>query len=307
MKLSVQTAPILDLFGIDEGFRMIREAGFEAVDLNIDHCLSYSDIINGRCGGFFAQSDDQILEACRPYREAAEKYGVTFTQAHAPFPNRVPGADATNEFVLRAVKKTVMCCGFFGCGNLVVHPAHNRDNHSISLQDEWDYNLAMYAALIPDLKRYGVTCCLENMFWSHRGKIMASACADSAEANRYIDTLNGIAGERLFGFCLDVGHALLVGRDVHDFILELGDRLQALHIHDNNGLTDEHLFPYMGLTDWNRFCMGLGEAGYRGDLSFETFNGIQTFDHALAPHLLKLLGATGQLFRERIQESRHGL
>lgn len=302
MKLSVQTAPILEQFGIDKGFEMIRDAGFEAVDWNIDVWLPYADIIHGVHTGVFSRSDEEILAACRPYKEAAQRCGLSFTQAHAPFPNRVVGDDESTAFVLRAVQKTIMCCGEMGCKNLIVHPAHNRDVQSISLQDEWDFNIRMYTALIPDLKKYGVTCCLENMFWGWRGKIMQSACDTPYEAVRYIDTLNEIAGERLFGFCLDIGHAMLVGQDVYAFVMELGDRLQALHVHDNNGLEDQHRFPYMGITDWNRFCQALKDVGYRGDLSFETCHSMEEFDNALAPEMLSLLSATGRLFRSRIQD-----
>ena len=46
MKIAVQTGGILDHFGIDEGFRIIKEAGFDAVDFNIDHCLSGYNIKN---------------------------------------------------------------------------------------------------------------------------------------------------------------------------------------------------------------------------------------------------------------------
>ena len=35
------------------------------------------------------------------------------------------------------------------------------------------------------------------------------------------------------------------------------------------------------------------EIGFSGTMSFETFNGLKTFDPALAPELLRLLNATG--------------
>ncbi len=300
MLLSVQTAPILDKFGIDEGFAMIAEAGFQGVDFNIDHTLPGGQIRAHELHGFFDQTDEEMLEAARPYKEAAEKYGIKFVQAHAPFPNNV-GVDATNEYVLNAVKKTIMIMGYVGCPKLVVHPGFLPYDQRLDKAEEWDFNIKMYSALIPDLKKYGVTCCLENMFTRHRGKIMQAICSDPAEAVRYIDTLNEIAGEKLFGFCLDTGHVNLLGHDQYELIKTLGDRIVCLHVHDNDGLADEHLFPYMGIIDWDGFCRGLKEIGYAHDFSFETFRGIETFDLALAPQLLSLLHATGELFVSRIQ------
>ena len=73
-------------------------------------------------------------------------------------------------------------------------------------------------------------------------------------------------------------------------------------MHDNNGVEDEHLFPYMGIIDWDRFCRGMKEIGFHQTMSFETFNALKTFDPALTPELLRLLHATGRLFASRIEE-----
>ena len=122
-----------------------------------------------------------------------------------------------------------------------------------------------------------------------------------AEANRYIDYLNNLAGEKVFGFCLDVGHALLVGKEIYSTIQEIGRNLVALHVHDNDGRNDQHLFPYMGVMDWDRFVKGLKDAGYKGALSFETFNAIHVIDDELAQDALKFLGSVGRLFVKRIE------
>jgi sugar phosphate isomerase/epimerase len=51
------------------------------------------------------------------------------------------------------------------------------------------------------------------------------------------------------GICLDLGHAhMTVG--VSDAITVLGSRIVSLHVHDNHGLKDEHLWPGDGNIDW---------------------------------------------------------
>lgn len=51
------------------------------------------------------------------------------------------------------------------------------------------------------------------------------------------------------GVCLDVGHAhITVG--VADAIATLGSRIASVHVHDNHGLKDEHLWPGEGTIDW---------------------------------------------------------
>jgi len=144
-------------------------------------------------------------------------------------------------------------------------------------------------------------CCLENMIAWNRGVGKDYICADPEEAVRYVDALNEIAGEKLFAFCLDVGHTNVVSRDLYQVIVRLGDRIQALHVHDNSGHNDQHKFPYMGTLPWDDFCRGLHDIGFKGHLSFETFRTMLEFPYDLAPQLLKLLHATGELFARRIE------
>jgi len=51
------------------------------------------------------------------------------------------------------------------------------------------------------------------------------------------------------GVTLDLGHAhLTVG--IPEAIATLGKRIVSVHVHDNHGLTDEHLWPGDGTIDW---------------------------------------------------------
>ena len=51
------------------------------------------------------------------------------------------------------------------------------------------------------------------------------------------------------GVCLDLGHAnITVG--VAEAFAVLGDRIASMHVHDNHGTKDEHLWPGEGSIDW---------------------------------------------------------
>ena len=71
---------------------------------------------------------------------------------------------------------------------------------------------------------------------------------------------------------------------------------------DNDGYEDQHLFPYTGIIDWNRFCDGVRDSVYRGDLSFETFNGLNQYPAELALPALRLAASAADYFRSRILE-----
>ena len=302
MKISVQTGGIQEHIGVDACYRMIRNAGFDAVDVNLDHLLTPAEIRMKKQGEAFKGSDEEILAYFRPWKEAAEKYGLENYQAHAPFPSYI--VDPTGEYnayLMHVLEKTIMGCAYIGCRCLIIHPFFLGYSDQVDDATEWETNVARYAALIPAAKRYGVTICLENMFKEHKGKIYAACCSDIDTACRYVDTLNEMAGEKVFGFCLDTGHLLLTSQEIKMAMLQLGGRIEAFHVHDNNGCEDQHLAPYMGRLDWKRFEEGLQEIGYAKTLSFETFNVMNVVDRELWPQALKFIEQAGRMFARRVE------
>jgi sugar phosphate isomerase/epimerase len=60
------------------------------------------------------------------------------------------------------------------------------------------------------------------------------------------------------GVCLDLGHAhITVG--VAEAIGTLGKRIASVHVHDNHGEKDEHLWPGDGTIDWPAAVSALKE------------------------------------------------
>ena len=286
-RISVQTDGIFQPFGPDKGMRLIGGAGIDCVDLDLIY-IPGASIRKGVIEGAFTLPEERFMEeVIRPIRDAGEKYGVGFGQAHAPFPSWVPLNEEMNVFLMRAVKMCLEACRYLDCPYLVVHPAFADYVNRLDGEAEHELNIRLYSALIPEAKRTGVRILLENMFTSWRGKRMEAE-------------LNAIAGEELFGFCYDCGHAALLGKDQEKAILTLGRRLLALHLHDNDGVSDSHRFPYFGIVDWEAVLRALHEIGYGGTLNFETSSELDAHDPALIPKLLELLGETGRLFASKM-------
>ena len=55
-----------------------------------------------------------------------------------------------------------------------------------------------------------------------------------------------------------------------DEVRRLGNYVKVLHIHDNLGDKDAHLFPTFGSLDWQDFANSLSETGFLGVFSLET-------------------------------------
>ena len=303
IRIAVQTGGPEELLGIDGAYRLISEAGFDGVDANIDHLLSGRDIWERRLSPAFEAKGKAALAYFKPWKDAAEKYGLDNYQAHAPFPSYVAGEDGGyNEKLIGMLKTCLMGCDYIGCRRLIIHPFFLGYNDQMTPEREWEVNLERYSALIPAAKEYGVTICLENMFTGHNHKIYSACCSDITTACAYIDELNRRAGAKCFGFCLDTGHLLLLGKDIKNSMTQLGDRIEAFHVHDNNGLDDQHLAPYMGVLDWERFIEGLRAIGYDKTMSFETFNVFNVMHPEVACEMLRVIEKTGRMFARRAAE-----
>ena len=299
LKIGVQSSHWYDEKHPEESMKLIHDCGFESIDYNIHLFFLPKSIRANERSEFFEQSIDEILDHYRPLKAAAERWQVEIGQLHAPFPLHIEGNDELNDYLIMTVEKSCAVSQFLNCPAVVVHPFIHKDKET-----ERQVNLTMYRRMIPFAKRYGVKLCLENLYSDFNGRPIEGCCADAAEACWYIDTLNAEAGEEIFGFCFDIGHANLVGRNVLEFIRTLGPRLTILHIHDNMGEKDSHLIPctqwYPGGVDWDSFIQGLKEIGYRGPLAFETFRGINLLPEDVHEEGLKLVSASGRSFRRRI-------
>jgi len=302
--IGVQTGGIEEIFGVDETYRLVKECGFDAVDVNLDHLFGGNEIRKMERSPVFDAEGEELLSYFKPWKEAAAKYGVVNYQAHAPFPSCLPEpTNGYNDYLLEVLKKTIIGCAYIGCRRLVVHPFFMDYKHMLEPQEEWELNIKSYAALIPTAKEYGVTICLENMFTTFRAKRFEAVCSDIDTACRYIDTLNEMAGERIFAFCLDTGHLLLLGKDIKQAMIKLGDRIECFHVHDNNASEDQHMPPYTGKLDWDRFVEGLKAINFQKTMCFETFYIWTYIDPKLGISILRYIADCGRRFAERAAEA----
>jgi sugar phosphate isomerase/epimerase len=302
MKLSIQTHGATDIIGTDAGFAAIKAAGFDAVDLDLSYAYKWEDLVSGKKSDYY--DDANIYAYANEMKTVAAKYGIEFAQAHAPAPLYTKNSPEGSKNVQDDVRKCIEVCEYVGCPRLVIHPLFDGGTRypSMTKEQEYEANMRFYTSIIPLLKKHKVVCCLENMWgqdWKSK-KIYTAVCSDINETIRYIDELNAIAGERCFGFCLDIGHLLLVGQDPCYWIECLGERLETLHTHDNDGVHDEHIIPYMGCANWDRFVLGLRKIGYKGNLSFETADFNLRYPKELIPATLNIIGSIGKYLISRI-------
>ncbi len=128
--------------------------------------------------------------------------------------------------------------------------------------------LKNYVSSMKELVRYarqfGIRVMLENTPFE-RGKPISQL----RDIKYILDRVPGLK------FHLDVGHANTVGGTpaVLKFINTFKSKLLHLHIHDNNGVKDEHLPLGEGNIEYEKVVRALKKTGFDRTISFEVFFG----------------------------------
>lgn len=113
--------------------------------------------------------------------------------------------------------------------------------------------------LMPYCIEKGVRICLEDLFDMPGEDVL-----------EVWDRLFARYPAEFLGLCFDSGHAnMLWGNQMTEIIRKYGDRLYAIHLHDNNGAVDFHMIPGTGRIDWERVMEALAESTYEGPLVLE--------------------------------------
>lgn len=255
------------------GFFTLKECGFDACDFQLGWYFGasgpFADVMNVR--------DEDVVAYFSEMKSKADEAGIEVFQTHGSFSGQVssyPGGSA--EYVRRA-ELDFIATKTLGAKYCIQHPYINLNRrYDVCREQSIREAITVYREYIPALEKTGVICCLENM---HHGDIVYKhrCCTTLSRAQEMADMCDEL-GEH-FAICLDVGHCTCTEDDPIEAVHICGDRLVALHTHDNDGMWDLHQFPYAAhgkppklepqRIDWTAFMQALKEVGYSGTLNFE--------------------------------------
>lgn len=284
MKLSTQTSRAFGKLGEDAGLKLLADAGYDALDISM-----FSMCCDPEC----VWQQEDYREHAAALRKKCEDYGMYFNQGHSPFSYKFNEEGVFENRFMPDTIRSIEVAGLLGVRNLVVHPLHHFV-YAGHAQEIFEKNMEFYRSLIPYAEAAGVKISLENM-WQRdpiRKYIVDDTLADPAEMNAYIDELNSFSP--VFNACLDIGHVVLVGRDPAEVIRTIGGRLEALHVHDNNYLADQHTVIGHGRIDYNAVIQALHDIGYKGEFTYEADAFFANFELAEFPLAAKFMQDVGR-------------
>lgn len=296
MKLSVCTGYLEARFGYERAFEMIKNAGFDALDYNIDDWWDGSDekIKTLHC---FGKSEDEIYEYYGKRYECAKALGLEVGQTHSVF-----GPKAYLEhrdIYMDVTRKNILATSVLHSKYTVIHPIITPGRIVDEKYDEChELNLEFFRSLIPDLAKHGVKLAIEPMWARDAEKnIRACVCSRPEEILQFLDEL----GEEHFCACPDLGHIELTKADTGDtvggVIRKLGSATKIIHAHEITKNLDAHTKPYTyaGVMDWADIGAALHEVGYDGTFNFEVGgNYYAPYTDSLMPEALRHLAEIGK-------------
>ena len=145
---------------------------------------------------------------------------------------------AIRDATMRLHVDTIRFAAEIGAHQVVLHPGFS-GSPAFDKAEARSRARAATEALIAVAKPLGIKLAFENV--GYHGSSIYSFEEFSVALEGLDDTV---------GYLIDTGHAHINGWDIPKLIRRVSGRLYGLHIHDNDGLSDQHLPIYGGNIEW---------------------------------------------------------
>lgn len=183
--------------------------------------------------------------------ELARKAGLYVENIHTDFKNtNLLWEDKLGwEDILNRYLSNVDDCYVHQIPTMVIHLTMGKNPPKMN-----PLGIERYKRLIERAEQKHINIAIENMRYTE-----------------YLDyVFSSINSDRL-KFCYDSGHENCFSKK-GDLLDKYGDKLVALHLHDNDGIDDQHRIPGEGTIDWETITSKLKQANYKGSISIEVSN-----------------------------------
>ena len=254
MKIATSTGDLreyLDWNDAAEAIRLLAQCGFKHIDLNMYHSFAEDS----------ALCSDDWREWAEGIRRAGAEANVDFVQAHGSDGCFAAGEERDRR--VEILRREMHVCQMLGIPKIVVHGVWRRGGCREEFMAE---NARFYRELLTTAEETGVCVCTENICRQNLPEYYIFEGSDFNELRERLDR------HPLFGCCWDVGHANCHGVDQYKCIMEMGDGLKAVHIHDTNFGVDSHMAPFNGSVSYDAVINGLLDAGFAGYFTLESYS-----------------------------------
>lgn len=257
MKLSTSTNMLFERIGMEPveqktAIRLCADAGYEVLDFCFHDLITYKSPF----------LEDEWEQYTQLMIETALKEGITYGQGHAnvyDFLN--PKSD--HEFHQKVMKRCILASERMGIPWLVIHPSTDF-SAAAPVRESKALNAAYISRLAEFAGKHHVGIAVENMWDLH----IAPKRYYGDNAEELVELVDTVDMEHV-GICWDLEHASIMKQDQRKAMELMGKRLKVTHVSDQTGISNIHVMPFQGVTDWKYAMEALADTGYEGNLNYE--------------------------------------
>jgi sugar phosphate isomerase/epimerase len=198
------------------------------------------------------ENDIQVLEILDDWNDRLDKsrmrklqeirasYSLKLT-VHSPIldMNIASANKSFRNISIHLVMKSIEHAAEIGAELVVVHPGLHSPLEYLVPRVHWDYSRESLRKIITNAEKLGVRVAVENMPGNTPCLLI-----NASEFQSFID--EGLPLQ----MTLDVGHANTASQ-LKPFLDNMSGRIIHVHLHDNNGLNDDHMVVGKGTIDWD--------------------------------------------------------
>ncbi len=181
---------------------------------------------------------------------------------HGPFVEiNLASKECSWQEVINTYQWSFDFCNRYQAVHCVCHP-HGPvpDYHGFKLEDGQKLAVERVVRLNEIAKSRGVELLVENMPYM-------DLVFEQDDFVNYFKPISDI------NFLIDIGHAMLHNWDISKLLKDLGHRIRAYHVHENNRDADSHLKVGEGPLDWDKFFHDYWSYTPESRLVFEYLHG----------------------------------
>lgn len=290
MQISLSTNSFLGLGKPKECISGLLETGFKRITFDLKKVYSSAFLEN--YGVEEMKFDSQRAKTVvGNFLEECKKSSMILDVVRAPHLKWDTKRADMNDLMLQIGKDSIEVCKKINAKNIVIQPLFA----GIAKQNMWKENRRYYRELGKVAQENNISVLFENQCVYKRERFVRGVCSGPIEASEWIDTLNKEFGDEIFGFCLDICAGTLCRQDVGAMAVELGNRLKAVILRENDGFHEMSRLPFVGRykdgegADWSGIINGLRKIEFDGTLILDAGDTLRNFSHLLHPYLYPLM------------------
>lgn len=267
-KVGISTWTLQTLYGDRGALDQAKKLGADTVDFftNYEYFTKTESI--------YSKSDEEIVAYYSDLKKHAEELGISIAQTHGRLRTYMKESEF-NRICLENARRDLLAASALGAPVCVMH---NIQTSVMGIYTDpqvmRDTCYKTFRQILTWAKEYNVKLATETFGYNTAFDTMEFF----ADAKEFKDVYERIASEGnnrdYFKVCIDTGHTHTVSRfeqpSVGDFIrMFQNNEIACLHLHDNDGIYDQHLPLNCGTIHWDDVFDALEEVGYDGVFNME--------------------------------------